>query len=188
MNGADVFVVLAMAAILVMYVRNQYGEVEYVKAQDGRTYLVRKLPDSKKAADFLAAINKDLLFVVQHVKAKFGESRPEANRLFANYDPESLSEGGIEAGYTSFTVNKGERIVLCLRQADKTFVDKNVLLYVAIHELAHLATDETGHTPKFWENFRWILREAIDIGIYKKIDFEKDPRQYCGMTITSSVL
>ena len=195
MTGLEVFVVFVMTVILVMYIRNHYGEVEYVTSKvDGRTYLVRKLPDKQRAADALAALNKDLLFLVLHVKAKYGDSKQDpqrasdANRLFSNYNPDALSEGGPENGYTSFSINKGERIVMCLRQADKTFVDKNVLVYVAVHELGHLATSQTGHTPMFWENFRWLLREAIEIGIYDKIDFEKDPRQYCGMTITSSVL
>ena len=80
--------------------------------------------------------------------------------------------------------------MLCLRQKDeeKSFVEKNVLLYVAIHELAHLMTDEIGHTPKFWTNFRFLLTEAVDIGIYVKVDYSKKPADFCGIKVSSSVI
>jgi hypothetical protein len=48
-------------------------------------------------------------------------------------------------------------------QASKagTFVDKNVCLYVAIHELGHVMTAELGHTDTFWSNNKRLLKEAI---------------------------
>jgi hypothetical protein len=86
-------------------------------------------------------------------------------------------------------VNKGEKIVLCLRQKNTNeLVAKNVILYVTIHELAHLMTSEVGHTKTFWNNFKFILQEAVDIGIYNKTDYSKEPAKYCGIKITSSVI
>eukprot|EP00798_Chlamydomonas_sp_ICE-L_P008433 gene8433-biopygen3775 len=71
---------------------------------------------------------------------------------------------------------------------DHELVEENILMYVAIHELGHLATDEVGHTPKFWSNFKWILGEAMSIGLYTKVDFDNEPQKYCGINITSSIL
>lgn len=185
----EVFIIFVMATILVLYVKRYYGEVEYTESKvDGRKYLVRKLPDRQTAADTLARINKRLQRLVNHLSETFGDRNEGVNRLRANYDPEALSEGGTEIGYTSYSVNKGEKIVLCLRQKDDSMVDLNTLMYVAIHELGHLMTDEIGHTPKFWDNFRWLLQQAIDIGIYKKINYAKNPQSYCGIEITSSVV
>lgn len=110
------------------------------------------------------------------------------NQLFENYNPDALSEGGMEVGYTSYSVNKGERIVMCLRQSDNTFVDDNVLLYVAVHELGHLMTSDVGHTDSFWSNFKWLLTEAVELGIYRKEDYAKKPQPYCGISVSSSVI
>ena len=189
MSFGEIFIIFVMAIIILMYVRNFYGEIDYVRSKvDGRQYLVKKLPDRQQAADMLASINKDLMLIVQHVMAKFGEDDPRAKLLFKNYNPDAMSEGGHESGYTSFSVNKGEKLVMCIRQKDGTFVDKNVLMYVAIHELGHMMTSEVGHTPAFWDNFKFLLGESIKLGLYKKVDYARTPVQYCGMTISSSVL
>ena len=184
----DAFVVAVLAAIILMYVRRHYGEVEYVRSSvDGREYLVRKLPDSARAADLLAELNARLQRLVQHMAAKYpGDAA--VRRLYDNYDPDALSEGGTEAGYTSYSVNKGEKIVLCLRQRDDSFVDANVLMYVAVHELGHLMSASVGHNEEFWGSFRRVLEEAVAIGEYTKVDFASDPHSYCGISITSSVI
>lgn len=182
------FVVGLIAVITVAYARRFYGEVELMTSPvDGRTYVVRMLPDRARAADLLASLNERLERLVDHMVAKFPRD-PSAAQLHRNYNPAALSEGGAEIGYTSYSVNKGERIVLCLRHPDGAFVDTNVLMYVAVHELAHLMTDEVGHTPKFWANFKWLLQEAIDLKLYTKVDFAASPEPYCGITIASSVV
>ena len=188
MNFTEIFVVFIIAVIILLYIRNYYGEVDYVTAKaDGRKYLVRKLPDRQRGAEMLAELNEKLARLVSHMVAKHG-GNADVQRLYKNYNPEAVSEGGAEIGYTSYSVNKGEKIVMCLRQRDNKFVDDNVLVYVAVHELGHLMTDEIGHTDKFWKNFRWLLREAMSIDLYKKVDFAAEPQQYCGIQITSSVV
>jgi hypothetical protein len=189
---ADFMVIFVLIAIALSYARSQTAEVEFVVSSvDRRRYLVRKLRDSQKAADALARVNAKLQALVRHMVAKFGTTDESVRRLYENYDPDALSEGSEESGYTSYSVNKGEKIVLCIRQRDerKTLVDDNVVAYVAIHELAHLMTyDEVGHTPAFWANFRTLLAEAVDLGLYAKTDYASKPVDYCGIKITSSVL
>jgi hypothetical protein len=184
---AEIFVVFVMSLILVMYLMNHYGEVEYVKGKDNREYLVRNLSDKQEAADLLASITKDLNTLVNHMMAKYPDS-PEANRLYKNFNPNAISEGSVDSGYTSYSVNKGEKIILCIRQKDQTFVDKNTIMYVAIHELGHLMTADIGHTPSFWKNFKFLLQEAIDMRLYTKKDYADDPQDYCGIKITNSIV
>ena len=62
------------------------------------------------------------------------------------------------------------------------------MMFVAIHELAHLMTKEVGHTKNFWDNMKFLLVKAIDIDIYKKQDFNSVPKEYCGTTITDTPL
>ena len=189
MSFVEYFIILMMIIIVIFYIKKHYGEVEYMTAHtDGINYLVRRLPDSQQAADMLGSINNDLKKLVKHLMSKY-PTNPDIRRLYENYNPQSVSEGSSDSGYTSYSINKGEKIILCLRQKDdNSFVDKNVVMYVTIHELAHLMTEEIGHTPKFWDNFRFILKEAVDIGLYTVVDYSKSPQDYCGIKISSSVI
>jgi hypothetical protein len=108
-------------------------------------------------------------------------------RLEKNFNPDNMKEGIDNPKYTSYSVNKGEQIVLCLRTKNK-LVDINTMMFVVLHEYAHIVTVSVGHTEEFWDNFKWILEESINIGIYVKQDFAKENVEYCGMTITDSPL
>ena len=117
----------------------------------------------------------------------YGNSDERVAMLKANYRPEKLSEGVDTPGYTSYSVNKGEQIVLCLRNKDK-LMDINTMMFVVLHEFAHLATESIGHTEEFWTNFKWILEESMNIGVYTRQDFKTNNVDYCGIKITSSPL
>ena len=38
-------------------------------------------------------------------------------------------------------------------------------------------TDEIGHTPKFWNNMKKILEVAIDLKIYKDVNYSEKPER-----------
>jgi hypothetical protein len=183
----EVFVIFILAIIIVMYLVKHYGEVEYVRASDNREYLVRNLSDKQEAAQLLADVTRNMQHLVQHMCAKYPED-PRSKQLYENFNPSSISEGSPDSGYTSYSVNKGEKIILCLRQKDGKFVKINTILYVAIHELGHLMTSDIGHTDAFWKNFKFLLNEAIFIKIYTKEDYHTEPQDYCGIKINNSVL
>jgi predicted metal-dependent hydrolase len=170
-----------------MYIIHNYGEIEYIKANDNREYLVRNLDDKQEAANLLASITKDLETLVRHMMAKYPDNK-DTIRLYANFNPDAISEGSVDSGYTSYSVNKGEKIILCIRQKDKSFVEKNTIMYVAIHELGHLMTSEVGHTDSFWKNFKFLLDEAISINLYKPDNYNLNPKDYCGIKINNTIL
>lgn len=177
-----------MAIILLMYLTKHYGEVEYVRSTtDNREYLVQNLSDKQQAANLLADVTKSMQKLVHHMMAKYPND-PKIQLLYDNFNPNAISEGTADSGYTSYSVNKGEKIIICIRQKDGTFVDKNTIMYVATHELGHLMTKEVGHTDAFWANFKFLLNEAMDIDLYSKTDYASDPRDYCGIKITSSIV
>lgn len=185
-----VFIVLVIIAIIYAYVSASQEEVEYVKSSlDGKDYLVQKMDNSKDAANVIASVTADMVSLVKHMAAKFPDD-PDVKRLVDNFDPAAVSEGSATSGYTSYTVDKGAKMVMCVRQDDEagTLVDKNVVLYVAIHELGHVMTSQVGHTDMFWSNNKRLLKEAIEQGIYKKTDFSKAPAPYCGIKIKSSIV
>ena len=190
MNIVEGFILIIMVVLILFYIQQQNIEVEYfVSNVDGRAYLVKNMPDKKQAANKLARLNISLQKLIKIMDEKYPDNE-DVKRLVSNFDPNSLSEGTETSNYTSYSVNKGEKIVFCLRSRDgnNTLVPLNILKYVAIHELAHLMTKEIGHPPQFWDNFKLLLQVAIDNKIYKKTNYAKAPVKYCGMTIKSSVV
>jgi hypothetical protein len=174
---------LGAAALYGYYSSNR--EVELVHATvDGEKYLVLRRPDRASAANLLAIVRRDLESLVAHMHEK-NKDDEDCTRLHKKFNPRALSEGAPGAGYTSYTVDKGARVVLCIRQEDGSFVPRNVILYVAIHELAHIMTSSVGHGADFWENNKRLLDAAKEMAIYYEQDFTRTPQPYCGMHISS---
>jgi hypothetical protein len=154
---------------------------------DNKEYMVQDKDDAQDAANLIATIRKKLVLLVEHLIKTTPGDDSRIIMLKSNFNPESLKEGVDNSGYTSYSINKGEQIVLCLRNKNK-LMDINTMMFVVLHELTHIVTESIGHPPEFWENFRWILEESINIGIYQKTDYSKESVEYCGMTISSSPL
>jgi len=166
------------------------SDLTYVTSSiDGRQYLVRNLPDKQKAADMLANIRKNLTKIVEYLKEN-NISDERVQLLVNRFDPDVLSESLPNTSYTSYSVDKGKKIVFCIRSKDAKaeLIDMNTIMFVAIHELAHVATKSIGHTEEFWNNMRYLLKQGIKIGVYQKVDYSKNPVSYCGISITSTVL
>jgi predicted metal-dependent hydrolase len=111
-------------------------------------------------------------------------------RLVSNFNPDNFSETTPDAKYTSYSVNKGEKIVFCMRdkKTGENLVKENIMTFVAIHELGHLMTKSIGHEPEFWNNFKLLLKVAVDNELYKNVDFNNTPQEYCGVKITDTPL
>ncbi len=131
--------------------------------------------------------NSESQLLEKQLKQKLNE---DIKRLVNNFNPDNFSETTPDAKYTSYSVNKGEKIVFCLRdkKEGENLVKENIMTFVAIHELAHLMTKSVGHEPEFWNTFKLLLKIAIDNGIYKNIDFNSTPKDYCGVKITDTPL
>ena len=115
--------------------------------------------------------------------------KEDIDRLISNFNSDAFSETTPDSKYTSYSVNKGEKIVMCIRgKQDDNLVKENIMTFVAIHELGHLMTKSIGHEPDFWSNMRLLLKIAIDNGLYQNVDFNKKPEPYCGITISDTPL
>jgi hypothetical protein len=72
------------------------------------------------------------------------------------------------------------------KKDNNDLIDENTLTFVAIHELSHVATQSIGHKSEFWANFKFLLEEAKEAGIYSPKDYKSSPQEYCGMKITDN--
>ncbi len=179
--------ILAAAMGAFVYKQHSYDMAHVKSTVDGQKYLVRNLPDKQEAADRLARTRGKLLRLMKDLKQAHPD-KPMVQQILRNFDaaPERFSESTPDASYTSYSVNKGEKVYMCLRQRNEKeeLVDENIITFVALHEMAHIGTSEIGHTPMFWNNFGWLLERAEEIQIYQFTDFSAHPVEYCGIHIT----
>ncbi len=154
---------------------------------DGNRYCVRERSKLGLAADRLASVNKRMGDLVKQVSSSYPE-RPNCQRLLKGYNPKAIYETLPTSELTAYSENKGEKLAFCLDTEKRggKLIDENTLTFVAIHELAHVATESIGHTEEFWRNFRFLLKEASKTGIYNPIDYKSKPQRYCGMTINEN--
>lgn len=155
---------------------------------DGKEYQVRDLPDKQAAADLMARVRLKMNKLKLHVESAFPD-KPQVKQLVQNFEanPNRFFEATPDAEHTSYSVNKGEAVHMCLRQresGDESLVHEDILTFVAIHEMGHMITRTIGHGPDFWNNFAWLLQQAEAIGLYTHRDFKAHPVSYCGMKIT----
>jgi hypothetical protein len=101
---------------------------------------------------------------------------------FSRIDPK-FGKIPIYEGSSSYTENKST-ITICLRDPDTDkFYDMNTIMYVALHELAHVVTNngpEDEHGDKFKQNFSQLLSHANSVGVYDSS--QPIPETYCGVT------
>lgn len=110
------------------------------------------------------------------------------SRLVTNYNPEELIENRPGSGDTSYTLDKGRRMYMCLRDSKTHQLhDKNIVMFVLLHEASHIGNAGWGHSAHdFWPIFKWILKEAVRFGIIKNIDYSKHPVDFCGLKVNYS--
>jgi hypothetical protein len=156
---------------------------------------VQDLPGKDEAAERIAKVKQNIQKIVGLYKQDEYVSDKPTQLLVERYRPDSILENSVTSKDTSYSENKGEKIVICLRDKNDPpaypFVDMNTVMFVVLHEMAHLMTAELSsgkHTPEFWANFRRLLEDASRIGIYTPVNYAKSPVDYCGMKITDSPL
>ncbi len=175
-----------------IYYQSKYSSLVYVVSKvDSKKYLVRNEENKQDSADKLARLNIKIINFIDKLLKKY-KSKDNFNsilRIKNKYNSDNISESIKHSKNTSYSVNKGEKIVLCIRQKENDiFVDDNTMIFVILHELGHIMSKSIGHTEEFWDNFRFLLKEAEEMGIYKNVDYNKESQRYCGMDINDNPL
>ena len=89
----------------------------------------------------------------------------EIHSLLTTVDADAAKKITCKMADKSYTVNK-KHMHLCLHNEDGEYFNKNMLLYVALHELAHVKCKSIGHTPEFHQIFDDLLEKATKCGVY----------------------
>ena len=181
-----IFIVLTVI-IIYSEILTENFEIMKQMASDNKFYHVQNLADNKEAADILSGISKQCSSLVENLAIKYPEYA-YVIRLQKKFNPENMREAEDSKGQTSYTINKGEMMHLCLRHKndDKSLHDHNLLMFVTIHELAHIMSKSIGHNQEFYKNFKFLLTEAVEAGIYSPVNFQNNPVNYCGVNVTNN--
>jgi len=192
MNKHNLFFYLFLFVVLLFCLRIYYESDAYnlkciIASKDGNRYCVREREKLELAANLLASVTEKCKNMVKYMKEKHPDDE-RTKRLVDGFNPKRVNETLPTSELTAYSENKGEKLAFCLntkKDGDK-LIDINTLTFVALHELSHIMTESIGHKQEFWENFKYLLQNAKDAGIYEPIDYKKNPTEYCSMTINDN--
>lgn len=181
-----------------------YGDVSYVKSTiDNNTYIIRNsykkdLEFLTNSANTLASINIRMENLIESLNTKYINDINNyywVKKLKDNYKPYMISEAANDNRYTTYTIDKTDmRICLRTRDALEELYDLNLLMYVVLHEASHMANYSSdgiaiiGHGQEFKSIFSILVNQAILLGLYKYENYSKNPKSYCGLILSSSIV
>lgn len=204
MSYFTIFLGLLLVIYLVYNMIYVYSEIQYVTADlDGKTYMIRRGNNHtktffKESANTLAMINQRMEKLIDHLEKDYSSDSSKnyfIKKLRYNYNPYMISEAALDKRYTTYTVDKQDmHICLRTRNSEEKVYDMNTLMYVVLHESAHLAnysqdgTAIIGHGNEFKMVFKFLVEQSIKIGIYNYVDYANIPQEYCGLIMNSNIL
>jgi len=188
-------ILVGILIIIIIYLLYSIKTSGLVHAEfEGQIYLVQDHENKSQAIDFLKRLKNDLDKIAQK---SLERAKDDKNSDFEEYisiivrrlNTVFIREVEKDSPYTSYSVNKGEELVFCLRNKEThEFYDYNKVLYVAVHEIAHIGCPEVGHTKLFFELNKYILETAKNNNMYTMVDYNTNPEEYCGIQIYTNVL
>jgi hypothetical protein len=191
MEKIEIFGTFIIGALLLICIYKYLDNLDtfdlkcVVSGVDGNKYCVRERKNLNSAADLLAKTTQKCKKLVEYLNEKYG-SQENVKRLVKGFNPKQIMETLPTSTYTAYSENKGEKLAFCLnvkKEENDNLIDENTLLFVALHELSHIATKSIGHKTEFWDNFKFLLEKAKEAGIYEPVDYKKKPQEYCSMKI-----
>lgn len=197
------YVLIIIFVILIIYfIFLKYGDIVSFKSDlDNKYYVIRRGNKDEKylkdSVNILSEINKRIEKLINHLDINFKNSNNYyfIKKLKDNYSYSVLSEAAIDSRYTTYTINKQE-MHICLRTRDNNehVYDINLLMYVVLHELAHLCNYDKngypiqGHGEEFRMIFKFLLMESIKLDIYDYQNYDENPVEYCGIILSTNIL
>jgi predicted metal-dependent hydrolase len=190
MNESLLIAILLIIIYIFLFINKR--NVIYVESHSGYKFLIYKDSQKREKTILLSNIVDNMFKLRNHLindtNSEYAEYWEQLRDNF-NENRTLIYETDPSSNLTSYSVNKGEEVSFCLKsKRNEKLHHLNLMMYVAIHEMAHFACPEIGHGPLFKKIFRKMTEEAIKIGIYYKEDYSQNPIEYCGMTLSSSII
>ncbi len=188
------YIIIFIIVFYVIFILKDYNLVGFTI--DGNTVYVRDGEDKRKSAELLNDLTNRMFalrdYLVNNIEMFSNQSELDYIERLKNKFTRTgtkIYETDFNSSYTSYAINKGEEIAFCIRcKPSGELHDINLLMYVAVHEMAHTACKDNGHTELFNKVFRFLLTQAVKLGLYEYEDYNRNPVIYCGMRLHTNIL
>ena len=185
------FISVLILLCVILFIKNLNNSSTNVKVYttSGKYYYVNDIDSidlKQDKAIILEKLNKDISTLLIKLKEENLHKKPNVSKLYTNWSGfiEELNEMESETSF-AYNINKGEQIAVCLTNKKTGKLNEyNDVLYVILHELAHVMTQKYDHNKEFWDNFNFLVDFTNKHNIYNKIDYSKNPKSFCNSTIT----
>ena len=192
-------IVILIISIILYFLHKYYSELnliieEIVINNNKKKYLVKNTGDKHKAAQTLYQIEMILnklvdMLINNEEKLKYDDMFQYVKKLKNKLSNIQIQENTGNNNYTSYSINKGEKLILCIRSKHTDKIHNiNDLVYVAIHELAHMACPEYHHTDLFYKINKYLLLKAIEYNLYIYENYNDNNVEYCGIDLNNNIL
>ena len=193
-----IYIFIILIFVIVFNCYNYYlenADINIIKGKDGINYYVRNNNDKSKAVGILCELRQKIKKLIKFIEKN--DSNDEEYKIYKEninliknkIDIVKFKETPKTSNYTSYSVNKGEELFLCIRSKKTNEIHSiNDLLYVAIHEIAHIGCTEIGHTNLFFKINLYLLKKAVEFNLYKYDNYNNNPKEYCGINLNNSLL
>lgn len=189
------FVILMLIIILCIFLENIEFFLTYLTSTiNNKQYGIQDtFNNTQMATDMLAQIHTKMNAYSTALKKTYPYDK-RVIRMFNRLNNVVIEEAPDEKNSSTYTINKGEIVAVCLRPKlnnghidNFNFHDDNTLWFVIAHELAHIMSISEGHGSEFIENFKFILKTSHDLGYYNNpVDYRNKPITYCGVKVTNN--
>ena len=193
-----IYIIIILIFVIIFNCYNNYlqnADLLIIEGKDGNNYYVRENFDKDNAAETLYKLRQNLKNLIIFIEnnsendKEFSIYKENINLIKNKIDNVIIKETPETSSYSSYSVNKGEELYLCIRSKKTNEIhDINDLLYVAIHEIAHIGCPEIGHTNLFFKINLYLLNKAVEFNLYKKENYNTNPREYCGINLNNTLL
>ena len=196
----QILITISILTFGYLFYKYIYDGTEYMISNiDNKSYKVRRGSDKQLRANILAILNGKFTIIINNLKTDPNPSIA-VQRLINNWDAGvTIKEVGNMENDAAYVINK-KNMSFCLQKTKNEIVleELNLTTYVAIHEFAHIMSEEIGHGPEFIKNFEFLLNYAKEIiyydpllkrqiPLYIPLNQLKTSDSYCGVSLENSV-
>jgi hypothetical protein len=199
---------IAIALCVIMMFIFYYPPYHTVEVAGRNWSVIESYPNRVEAAAMLSRLHTRIITLLRELKHRWlvdatddqlmtiprdhrRFARPDGFKIIStlldNYNPDEFYENDpMYSKDTSYTVNKGDSMYICLRQKANPHLLENedTIFFVMLHECAHIGNyNGWGHDDRYWSVFKFLLEEAVAVGVYTPVDYAAYPAQYCSISI-----